>query len=113
MVVYGALIRSYARIDLRSGVRPTLGEINRAEMAVLALGLLGAGNLWAPLGPSGDIQPASPTLFVFGFAMIVVAGALCLLAIGGSPSFPRPLFCAAAIAVPLVLVPACVALLGS
>jgi Glycosyltransferase family 87 len=100
-VVYGALIRRSALINLR----PALGETNRADMAVLALGLLGAGNLWAPLGPSGDVQPARPAVFVFGFTMIVVAGLLCLLAVGGSSTFPRPIFCAAAIAVPLILVP--------
>jgi len=87
-------------------MRPGLGAISRSETAVLALGLLGVGNVWAPLGPSGEVQPASPGPFVFGFAMIVVAGVLCLLGVGGSSSFPRPLFCAAAIAVPLILVPA-------
>jgi hypothetical protein len=104
--VYGAGIRPHAPLeDPRARVRSVLGALNRAEMAVLALGLLEAGNLWARQDSSSNIHAGQPAGFVFGFGMVVAAGLLCVLAVGKSSRFPRPLFCAAAIAVPLMLVP--------
>jgi hypothetical protein len=80
-------------------------DLNRADLAVLALGLLGTGNLWAQRGAANGFHQGEPELFIGGLTMVAVAGALCFVAMGRSPARPRPVVCAAAILMQ-ILVPA-------
>ncbi|MDQ2961111.1 MAG: glycosyltransferase 87 family protein, partial [Candidatus Dormibacteraeota bacterium] len=82
-----------------------MNRLSRADIAVLALGLLGAGNLWARRGAGGGAHAAWTAVFIPGFAMVVVAGVLCLVAIGRRPALPRPIICSVGIAAPMLLVP--------
>jgi Glycosyltransferase family 87 len=83
-----------------------LRALNRADLAVLGFCALGVGNLWARLGAGNPaVAPVAPD-FVFGFALIALAGGLCYLAIGRAASMPGAIVCTAAIAAQAVLQPA-------
>ncbi len=81
--------------------------LGRADLAVLAFCALGAGNLWAQRG-AGDgfsVGVGDPASFVVGFALICVAGLLCMLAVRRPAGAPGAIICAAAIAAQTVLQP--------
>src|SRR5665213_3477053 len=77
--------------------RSIAAETRRSDMAVLALGCLGVGNLWARRGASGGYSSGWPLVFIVGFGFIVAAGALCYLAVGRPPGRPHAVLCAVAI----------------
>ena len=100
------LMRAPAVPSLRTRVLSLLGNWNRADVGVLALGLLGAGNLWARRGAGNAFHDAWPAAFLGGFAMVAAAGLLCLFAVRRSSGMPSRVACAASIAVQLFPVPA-------
>jgi hypothetical protein len=77
--------------------RSIAAESRRSDMAVLALGCLGVGNLWARRGASGGYTSGWALVFIVGFGLIVAAGALCYLAVGRPPGRPHAVVCAVAI----------------
>jgi Glycosyltransferase family 87 len=80
--------------------------LNRADLAVLGFCALGVGNLWARLGAGNPAVAPVASDFVFGFALIALAGGLCYLAIGRPASMPGAIVCTAAIAAQALLQPA-------
>jgi hypothetical protein len=88
------------------GALGVIRNLSRTDVAVLAVALLGAGNLWARRGASGEAHPGWAAVFVLGFGMVAAAGVLCLVAVGRRPALPQPIVCSVAIALPMVAVPA-------
>jgi hypothetical protein len=85
-----------------SGVR----SVSRADLAVLGFCALGAGSLWARRG-AGNVAVALDTqAFVVGFALLVLAGVCCYLAVGRPASLPGAAVCTTAIAVQTLVEPA-------
>jgi hypothetical protein len=89
----------------RIGQALRLHGLSRADFGVLAFCALGAGNLWARRGAGNAGVAASPPSFLFGFALLVAAGLLCLLAVGRSSSLPGAIVCTAALAAQTVIEP--------
>jgi hypothetical protein len=83
-----------------------LRALNRADLAVLGFCALGAGNLWARLGAGNPVVAPVAADFVFGFALIALAGGLCLLAMRRPESLPGAIVCTLAIAAQAVIQPA-------
>jgi hypothetical protein len=80
--------------------------LGRADFAVLGFCALGVGNLWARRGAGNVAVPPSPAAFIFGFALIAVAGGLCYLAIGRPASVLGAVVCTVAIAAQAAIQPA-------
>jgi hypothetical protein len=83
-----------------------LRGLGRADLAVLGFCALGVGNLWARRGAGNVAVLPSPAAFIFGFALIAVAGGLCYLAIGRPASVLGAAVCTIAIAAQAAIQPA-------
>ncbi len=84
---------------------PGLPGLGRADLAVLAFCALGAGNLWARRGTGDAFNAGDGAAFVVGFALICIAGLLCMLAVRRPAAAPGALICSASIAAQTVLQP--------
>ncbi len=84
---------------------PGLPGLGRADLAVLAFCALGAGNLWARRGTGDAFNAGDGAAFVVGFALICIAGLLCILAVRRPAAAPGALICSASIAAQTVLQP--------
>ncbi len=83
------------------------GDLNRADLAVIAFGLLGAGSVWARRGVNYSYHTSWAAAFIAGFCMVAAAALVCFIAAGHvADGPPHRLVCAAVIAVQLVAVPA-------
>ena len=94
-----------AAASVVAAVAARVRGLGRGDLAVIAFCALGAGNVWARRGTGNVDEPPSAPEFVLGFALILLAGGLCYLAVRRPSTLPTPGVCAAAIGLQTCLEP--------
>ncbi|MHB8717928.1 MAG: hypothetical protein ACYDAC_03415 [Candidatus Dormibacteria bacterium] len=75
---------------LRTPVLPRLRALGRADLAVIGVAALGAGNVWARVGAGNADTPPDPARFFLGAGLVALAAVLCVVAASRRGALPTP-----------------------